>query len=157
MSTPYPPPQGPYDPYGSPPGFGPPQDQQPQQPPYYGYPQQQPASYPQQPTFGQPGYPAQQPMPYGYPAAPQPDNVQPNNLATASIVLGFLSVFGMCFAPALLLGPVSLGLGIGGLTRANRTGVGRSNAIGGIVVGSIGVLIMIGYVLLYAVVASKRQ
>jgi hypothetical protein len=79
-------------------GFGPPQDQAPQQPPQapqpppgYGYPQAQPQppqtpppppgyGYPQAPQASQPppgyGYPGQQPNPYGQPQ--QPYGQQPN-------------------------------------------------------------------------------
>ncbi|MDH6135954.1 hypothetical protein P3T37_005373 [Kitasatospora sp. MAA4] len=139
MSNPYQQPQGPYDPYGQQTGYG-------QQAPY-GYPQQQPA-----PTYGQQPYPPQQ-APYGYPQQhqPYPAAVQPpNNLAVASVVLGFVSVLGMCVPFAVVLGPVSLGLGIGALGRARKTGVGRSLAIGGVVIGSVATLILIAMVVFYA-------
>ncbi len=150
MSNPYQPPQGPYDPYGQPQGQG-----QPQQPQPYGYPQQQPGygpppTYGQQPGYGAgPAYPQPmptQPMPY-----PMPVVAPTNNLAMPSVVLGFVGIFGLCFAPALLLGPVGLGLGIAALNRSRSTGAGRNQAIGGIVVSSLSILIAVAGIVLLAV------
>lgn len=128
MSNPYQ--QPPPDPYGS---YGPPQQQPyaPPQPPQpqYGPPQQQPY---QQPGFGYPPPP---------PVAPQ------NSLATASMALGFVSIL-ICFYGALL-GPVGLGLGIAGISRAQRTGIGRSQAIGGVVLSTLGILIGIAVLVFY--------
>lgn len=141
MSNPYQQPQGPYDPYGrqaggAQPGYG-------QQP--YGYPQQ---------THPQAGYQQQPPPgPYGYPGAPAVQ--QPNNLAVASVVTGFISIVGMCIPFAGLLGPVSLALGVGGLSRAKATGVGRNLAIGGVVVGSVATLILVAYVVFFASAFSR--
>ncbi|WP_051967043.1 DUF4190 domain-containing protein [Kitasatospora mediocidica] len=159
MSNPYQQPQGPYDPYGPSNGYGQ-QGGYGQQPPA-GYPQhqQQPdPTYGQQPYPPQPGYGQQAPYGYpGYPAAQQPyPAVQPpNNLAVASVVLGFVSVLGMCVPFAVVLGPVSLGLGIGALGRARKTGVGRSLAIGGVVIGSVATLILVAMVVFYASAFSK--
>ncbi|MEV4611854.1 DUF4190 domain-containing protein [Kitasatospora sp. NPDC049258] len=139
MSNPY---QTP-DPYG---GFGPPQ--QPQQPygtpppspyqqpvpqPGYGYPQQQP--YPPQPGYGQ-----QQPY-------PQQPTAEPNSMATASLALGFIGIV-ICFYGAML-GPIGLGLGIAGLNRAQRSGVGRTQAIGGIALSTLAILIGIAGLVFY--------
>ncbi|MER5862643.1 hypothetical protein [Kitasatospora sp. NPDC002040] len=126
MSNPYQ--QPPPDPYGS---YGPPP--QPAQPPYAA------------PQYQQPGY--------GYPQPVQPAPV-PNNLAVASMVLGFLSVL-VCFYGALLA-PVGLGLGVAGLARAQRTGVGRTQAIGGLVLSVLGLLIGIAAVVLYETTAENH-
>jgi hypothetical protein len=123
------------DPYGQqpPPGYGyPPQAPYAQQQQGYGYP-------PQQPGFG--GYPYGGPGPTG----------QNNGLALASMIVGIVSLIGVCFF-GWLTGVVAVGLGIGGLKRSRSTGTGRGQAIGGIVTGALGVLI--GVVLIIALVAS---
>lgn len=71
------------------------------------------------------------------------------------MVTGFVSVLGMCVPFALLLGPVSLALGVGGLSRARATGVGRGLAIGGVVIGTLATLILIGFVVFFANTFSK--
>ncbi|WP_354640959.1 hypothetical protein [Kitasatospora camelliae] len=141
MSNPY---QSP-DPYG---GYG-------QQPPY-GAPQ-----YPQQP---QPGY--QQPVSgYGYPQQPQPVYQQPqpqafvpsggqqNSYATASAVLGFVAILLTCFYGGFL-GLIGIGIGIAGVNRAGRTGVGKTAAIGGVVLNTLAVLISIALVVYYFVLTK---
>lgn len=139
MSNPYqtPPP----DPYGGPYGG---QAGQP-----YGAP-----AYGQQPGYGpQPGYyPAPQPAPYGM--AP-PVTGEPNNLATASVALGFISVV-VCFYGGLL-GPVSLGLGIAAVNKARTTGTGRSAAIGGIVLSVLSILISIAALIFFVVLDKKTS
>lgn len=127
MSNPYqtPPPQPPYGGYG----------QAPQQP--YGAPQTPPPAYPQ------PGYGYPQPQPY----APQPVAEQ-NGMATASLVLGFLGIV-VCFYGGLLA-PIGLGLGIAGLNKSQSTGVGRTQAIGGIALSTLGILIGIAGIVFYS-------
>ncbi|WP_457028839.1 DUF4190 domain-containing protein [Kitasatospora sp. P5_F3] len=129
MSNPYQ--QQPPDPYG----YGPPQ--QPYAAPQY------PQPMPQQPGYG-----------YPQPPVPAPAPV-PNNLAVAAMVLGFLSIL-ICFYGALL-GPVGLGLGIAGLNRARQTGTGRSQAIGGMVLSVLGILIGIAGVVFYSTVADLSE
>ncbi|GJF29598.1 hypothetical protein KNE206_22980 [Kitasatospora sp. NE20-6] len=135
MSNPYQP-----DPYG---GYG----QQPQQPygtPQYGAPQYQHPQQPQpQPQPGY-GYP-QQPQPY---VPPGPVVIQANSAATASVVLGFIGILTSCFYGGFL-GLVGLGIGIAGLNRSNRTGVGRNAAVGGIVLNVLAVLTSIGFLVFY--------
>lgn len=143
VSNPYqtPPP----DPYGGqtgqpwtpPPGYGP-QPGYSQAPPGYGYPTPQQVPYGMAPTS------------QGMPFAPA---VQPNNLATASVVLGFLSVL-ICFYGGLL-GPVGLGLGIAGVNRARTTGVGRSAAVGGIVLSVLSILISIAALVFFVVLDQQ--
>ncbi|MFJ5921983.1 DUF4190 domain-containing protein [Kitasatospora sp. NPDC092948] len=143
MSNPY---QQP-DPYN---GAG----QQPQQP-GYGYPQQQP----QQPGYGYPQAP-QQPQGYGYPQAPQPyppmyQQVPPkNSMATASVVIGVVSILTVCFWgwPLALLGA---GLGIAALGKSSRLGgQGRGVAIGGIVLNALALLIGVAVIVLYFVMPT---
>ncbi|GAA1264462.1 hypothetical protein GCM10009665_62340 [Kitasatospora nipponensis] len=145
MSNPYQQPQGPY---GQSPGYGQ-QSGYGQQP--YGPPQQQPGYPPQQPVYVQPGYP-QQPPP-GYPGGPLKPTQ--NNLAIASAVIGGFALFGMCFFPALLLTPVGLGLGVVGLGRAKTTGLGKGAAIAGLVINTIGFLIMVVYIIFYVIAYKK--
>ncbi|MFJ1703059.1 DUF4190 domain-containing protein [Kitasatospora sp. NPDC088346] len=130
MSNPY---QAP-DPYG---GYGPPQ-----QP--YGTPPPSPYQQPvPQPGYG---YPQQQPYQPPQPYAPQPV-AEPNSMATASLALGFIGIV-ICFYGAML-GPIGLGLGIAGLNRAQRTGVGRTPAIGGIALSTLAILIGIAGLVFY--------
>ncbi|BFV58876.1 hypothetical protein KCMC57_up39800 [Kitasatospora sp. CMC57] len=131
MSNPYQ--QQPPDPYGS---YG-----QPQQP--YTAPQHHQAAYPQ-PGYQQPGY--------GYPQPPVAQAPQ-NSLAIASLALGFLSIL-ICFYGALL-GPVGLGLGIAGLSKSKQTGVGRTQAIGGVLLSTLGILIGIAGLVFYSTVSEN--
>ncbi|WP_052681722.1 hypothetical protein [Saccharothrix sp. ST-888] len=136
MSNPYqtPPP----DPYG---GYGPPQPQQPYGAPQY---QQQP-----QPGYGYPQQPQPQPLQFGAP----PVAAQPNTMATASIALGFVAVLASCVYGGFL-GLIGLGVGIAGLNRSNTTGVGRTPAIGGIVLNTLAVLISVALVVFYLVISK---
>ena len=143
MSDPYQQ-QDPYanNPYGQQPppsappqGYGyPQQDPYAQQQPGYGYPQQDP--YGQQPGYG--GY-----GPTG----------QSNGLATAAMVVGIVSIVGVCFF-GWLTGIVSIGLGIGGLNKSKITGTGRGQAIAGIVCGGVGLLI--GAILVIILIANNN-
>ncbi|MGW4652101.1 hypothetical protein [Kitasatospora sp. NPDC004289] len=132
MSNPYQ--QPPPDPYG---GYG----QQPH--PHQAYPG---PGYPQQHQQPQPGYPMG-------PMAPVGPVAEPNGMANAALALGFASIV-ICFYGALL-GPVGLGLGIAGLNRSQRTGVGRTQAIGGIVLSALGLLIGIAGLVFYETVAEN--
>jgi hypothetical protein len=111
-----------------------------QQPPPNPYGQQ-----PQQP-YAAPPYPQ---AGYGY---PQPV-AEPNSLATASLALGFVSIV-ICFYGSLV-GPIGLGLGIAGLNRARRSGIGRTQAIGGLVLSTLGILIGIAGLLFYATLSEN--
>ncbi|MGW4897008.1 hypothetical protein ACWEQL_32825 [Kitasatospora sp. NPDC004240] len=141
MSNPYQtPPPGPY---GGP-------GQQPHAAPY-GAPQyQQPVPQPvhPQPVHPQQGYPAgyaYQPPVYQAPV-PVPV-VEPNQYATAAVVLGFVAVLTTCFYGGLL-GLIGLGVAIAGLNRSNTTGVGRGMSIGAIVLNVLAVLITIAVIVL---------
>ncbi|MFJ9519096.1 hypothetical protein ACIRPK_12615 [Kitasatospora sp. NPDC101801] len=123
------------------------QQQQPPDP-YGSYGQQQPAYHApqyQQPGHQQPGYP---PPGYGYP----PPAAEPNSLATAALAVGFASIV-ICFYGALV-GPIGLGLGIVGLNRARVSGVGRTQAIGGLVLSVLGILIGVAGLVFYATVSD---
>jgi hypothetical protein len=146
VSNPYQQPD-PYGGYGSPqqPGYGTPP------PASYGAPQQGYGYAPQdQPGYG---YPPQDQPPYAQQPAfvPGPPAPQPNQLATASVALGFVSILLVC-AYGGVLGLVGLGLGIAGIKRAGRTGVGRNLAIGGLVLNTLAVLITLAVVILGYVV-----
>lgn len=168
MSNPYQP-QDPFSKGQSPYGEQPPQTPPPPPAPGYGYPQPQtppPAPYGQDPyaqaPYGQDPYAQQQPYGqqppppgYGYQDPSYGGFQQPgyggygptgqnNGVATAGMVVGIVSIVGFCFLGGFL-GLVALGLGIGGLNRSKTTGTGRSQAIAGIVLGSIGVVIQILY------------
>ncbi|HWJ86297.1 MAG TPA: DUF4190 domain-containing protein [Cellulomonas sp.] len=126
------------------PGYGP----QPQP----GYGQAYPPP-PSQPTSGYAQQPYGTPAGYGPPAyaqaayAPGAYGQRPptDGLAIASLVtsgVGFVATGG-------LLCPVGLGLGIASLRRIKRTGAdGRGLAIGGIVVGALGTLILLAVIAL---------
>ncbi|MFJ8044735.1 DUF4190 domain-containing protein [Kitasatospora sp. NPDC096147] len=107
--------------------------QQPPPDPYAGYGQQQP--YPAPPY---PQAPYQQP---GFTPAPEP-----NTLAKAALALGFASIIVCVYGS--VLGLVGVPLGIAGLNKARQTGLGRTQAIGGIVLSALGVLIGIAVLVL---------
>lgn len=96
-------------------------------------------------------YPPTQPHPPApgpqFPPAQQPYGASPvkNTLATASLVLGVVSLFAsLLFLPAV----VGVVLGILGLQRAGRTTppAGKGKAIAGIVLSGVGLLVGIGLV-----------
>ena len=97
-------------------------------------------------TPQQPGYTGYQQPGYGY--GPTGEN---NGIALASMIVGIVSIVGICFFGGFL-GLVALGLGIGGLNRSKTTGTGRGQAIAGIVTGSVGVLVAV--ILLAAILSS---
>ena len=116
-----------------------------------GQPGQQPNPY------GQPGPYGQQPNPYGQPGYPQPGYQQPyggvppyfpsapprNGLATASMVLGIISIPGALFSffdlPIAIVGLI---LGLVALKKAKvLRGVGHGAAVTGVVTSLIGLVL----------------
>ena len=140
------PPNSSHDPFAQPAEGFPPSQQAPSQqapyqqapypPPYQQQPYQQAPPYPPNPQF-LPLYP---PDPYG--SYPQP--ATRNGLAIASLVC---SLLGLCCGIGSLVG---IGLGIAGLNQAQRLGTGRRLSIAGIVVGGVGVLVAVGWLILIA-------
>jgi len=143
------------DPYQQPAGSGEPHPTQPYQPPApYGPPPSSGQSYPGAPQYpnpqpypGAPQYPIAQP----YPGAPPYGGVQPpayspypapqsNGLAVAALITGIAGFFCVC-------APVAIGLGIGGLSVARRTGVGRNMSIAGICLGVAWLVLIVGMIL----------
>jgi competence protein ComGC len=92
-------------------------------------------SYPPQPGYGAPGgYP-----PGGY-AGPPPSN----GMATGALVTGLISA--LCL-PVLFI--VAIPLGFLGLSKAKQlNGVGRGQALGGLIAGFVGLLWCIGLIIL---------
>jgi hypothetical protein len=89
------------------------------------------------------------------PGVPQPG--EQNQLALASVVLGFISIVGSLFCYGGILGPVSIGLGIAGVNRARSTGVGRSQSFGGIALGALGTAIGTAFIILFVVYRKKTM
>ncbi|HWJ60554.1 MAG TPA: DUF4190 domain-containing protein [Acidimicrobiales bacterium] len=122
-------------------------------PPAYGPPPSGPPSY-GPPAYGPPAYGS--PAPYGYGYAPNPNGTPSglpsvNGLATASLVLGIVSLV-ICCAPFMLCSLAGLPLGIYALTRIQKGTAdpgSRGLAIGGVVVNGIGFAILA----IFAVVA----
>lgn len=117
-------------------------------PPYPGQPgdpQDFRHGYPEQPTqqFGQqPGYPGYP----GYGAGPTPAPPR-NGAGVAALVLGILAVLTGIFLLGGLLGLIAIALGIVGITRASKgIATNRGVAIGGLVLGVIGVLMTVAVV-----------
>lgn len=153
-------PQQPYDPYTAPPVFDsqpvtggsysgyPDQQQYPQYEQYSQYPQQQyaePQYSPQQP-YVQPVYTQQYVAPAVAPMVPQ------NGAGTAALVLGIISIVG-CTAtsiPAIICGII----GLGRAKRGEATNQGA--ALGGIICGSISLLLVGGFVLFAFVLAANE-
>ena len=161
------PPQG-QDPYG-----------QPQQPDPYAQPQQpayqDPYAQPQQPAYQDPyaqqppvsgtpyptsggGYPtsggAYPPAGYGAPGYPQPGYGQPqqqNTLGLLSMIFGIVSIPLACCYIGLLLGAAAIVLGYLGQQKV-KEGVANNGgmALAGIITGAVGVVIEIGFWILYA-------
>ncbi|HTZ43475.1 MAG TPA: DUF4190 domain-containing protein [Jatrophihabitans sp.] len=92
--------------------------------------------------YGAGGWPPVPPQPPPYSPYPAPQN---NGLAVAALITGLA---GFC----CLLAPVAVGLGIGGLSVARRTGVGRAMSIAGIVLGVAWLLV---YLIVVAVILSS--
>ncbi|WP_446665872.1 DUF4190 domain-containing protein [Flexivirga sp. B27] len=133
------------------------------------YPQQsgQPQGYPQQAPYGQqPGY---GPAPYGQQQyGQQPYGQQPygaygtpyagyqptptNGLAIASLITSIAGIFVLCG----LSGIVAVVLGILGLNKSREIGgIGRGQAIAGIVIGAIQVVLLVGFIVAMIIAASQ--
>jgi hypothetical protein len=84
-----------------------------------------------------------------------------NGLAVASLVIGIISLFGIfCFGiGGLVLGLVAVGLGIGGLRRANRApgAPQKGVAIGGIVTGALGALVGLAFLVFIVVLGNSEE
>jgi hypothetical protein len=131
-------------PVGQPPYGQPTYGQAPYGQPTYGQPPYgQPDGQPQYGAgYGQPGYPGTWPQPYGYgyPGAPSNGN---NGLAIASLATG---IGGFCIG---LASPVAVGLGIAALTQIKRRGGdGKGMAIAGLVLGGLGTIGWLLYIVL---------
>ncbi|WP_307325766.1 DUF4190 domain-containing protein [Microbacterium sp. SORGH_AS_0862] len=155
----YPPAQG----YGRPPaqGYAP--------APGYGPPPQTPG-YPPALSYGQPqvGYAPQPRYPAPHQATPTADGAPSNNPALWSMILGAISAASLLsllipflgFFIVIMTFPLSIcsvALGYAGLSKAKRTGgVGRTNAIIGMILGHIVLLlaIAVGIFLLMALIAA---
>ncbi len=124
-----------------------------QQPNPYGGQQYPPPAH--GPAYGYPQAP--QPPHGGLPHGPQPPAGEPNQLATASVYCGFGSIVGILFCYGGLLGFVGIGLGIAALNRAKRTGTGRGQALGGIALSVIGVMILVAFVVFYKIILDKTD
>lgn len=137
------PPNSSHDPFAQPAqGFPPPHEQLPYPQPTYPPAPYPPAPYPPAPY--PPGYQQFAPV---YPPAPYARYPQPatrNGLAIASLVC---SVLGLCCGIGSLVG---IGLGIAGLNQAQQLGTGRRLSIAGIVIGALGVLVAIGWLIVIA-------
>ncbi|MDR6198518.1 hypothetical protein QE374_000427 [Microbacterium sp. SORGH_AS428] len=163
----------PPQPYGAPPHQTYPGYAQPAYPPAQGYGQPQAPGYPPAQGYGQPvaGY-APQPR---YPAPQQPastvDGPPSNNPALWSMILGAISAASLLsllipffgFFIVIMTFPLSIcsvALGYAGLSKAKRTGgVGRTNAIVGMILGHIVLLfaIAVGVFLLMALIAAMSS
>lgn len=124
--------------YGQPPdqgGYGPP----PGQPPPYGPPP--------------PGYPP--PAPYPPPYQPQPS--LPNNpLALAALILGVVGVTflpGLASIPAIVCGF----MGKNQIDQSNGTEGGRGMAVAGVVLGFLGLLLAVVFVLLFVFILDTTK
>ncbi|SFN98475.1 hypothetical protein SAMN05216207_102645 [Pseudonocardia ammonioxydans] len=130
------------------------------QDPRHGYPEQPTQQFGQQDRFGQgqgpydqqygsyPGRPsAHDPGGYpGYGAGPSPAPPR-NGAGVAALVLGILAVLTGLFLLGGLLGLIAIALGIVGITRASKgIATNRGVAIGGLVLGVIGVLMTVAVV-----------
>lgn len=149
MSTPEPPPDpssypgpGGENPYGAPqqPQYGNPyQPQQPPQPPY------------QQNPYGQPQYqqPYQPQPPYQQPSGYPPYQVTPPNdgLGVAAMIIGIISLVGMCgYGLGLLGAPAALIMGRISMKRIDRSEGrigGRGMALAGFILGIIGTVLLV--------------
>lgn len=129
-------------------GFPPPPYEVPAVPPQGPPPVYPPAPYPPAPYPLAP-YPMQpyQQFPLVYPPDPYGSYPQPatrNGLAIASLVC---SLLGLCCGIGSLVG---IGLGIAGLNQAQQLGTGRRLSIAGIIIGGVGVLVAVGWLILIA-------
>ena len=121
-----------------------------------------PQYQPVQPQPVQPQYYA--PQAY-YPVAAQPMYAQPigvrpsNGVGTAAGVLGILAAI-LMFVPvadyaAIVLGVLAVIFGGVGISRANRTGVGKGMAVTGLVLGLIAIIVSLIFIIaIYAYLRS---
>ncbi len=134
-------------PYGQAPYGQQPYGQQPYgQQPYGQQPYGQPGGQQQYGAgYGQPGYPGTWPQPYGY-GYPGGQGSGNNGLAIASLATG---IGGFCIG---LASPVAVGLGIAALTQIKRRGGdGKGMAIAGLVLGGLGTVGWLLYIVLIVV------
>lgn len=103
---------------------------------------EQPPGYPPPPPGG---YSSPPPPPGGYGYPPPPQAVGTNGMAIASLVC---SVFGWVCLIGSILGLVFGFIALGQIKRTGQRG--RGLAIAGIVIGAVGTVLCIGWVLLYA-------
>ncbi|MEU8527653.1 MULTISPECIES: DUF4190 domain-containing protein [Streptomyces] len=120
--------------------------------PGYGYPT---APAPPAGQYGYPGYPGY--GGYGQGGWPQAPS---NGMGTAAMVLGILALtIGWCYGvPALVLGVLALIFGILGRKRVQR---GEANnggqALAGIIMGSIGIVIGVIFIALFAYIIANAD
>jgi hypothetical protein len=155
-----------------PPGDSTPDPDRPAEPP--SWPPPAGGESPQPPPYGQPSSPGQ-PPPYGAPPPPQssfpppgpqpsyppPPGAQPagygtgqatNGPAIGALIVGILGLLGNCFCFGGILSPAAIVLGWMGKNKADRSGGqvgGRGMAIAGLVMGVIGTLILLGWVVFF--------
>lgn len=128
----------------------------------YGQHGQQPGYGGQQP-YGEPGYgqaegypqrPAQDPGGYGggYPGGHGGPPARPRNgIGIAALVLGILAVLSFWLVIGGLLGLIAIALGIIGIVRAGKgVATNRGVAISGLVLGIVGLLATVAYVVFVA-------
>jgi hypothetical protein len=146
-------PQNPYDPYAQQPPVAP-------QSPAYG--QQSPAApqNPYDPYAQQQSAPPQYGQPYAqqYPAYGPPASTKTNGMAIAALCTGIGGIV-LCFCYGLGLIPGALGVIFGFLgmrQTAERGENGRGMAIAGLITGGIGVLLSIGFWILFAIGVSMN-
>ncbi|WP_030730765.1 DUF4352 domain-containing protein [Streptomyces sp. NRRL S-237] len=116
---------------------------------------------------GAPGAPGNQwggPTP-GYPGAPYPGYPQAaptsNGLAVAALITGgfgiVLGIIPFFFWAGTLIAAVGLGLGIGGVVRANKGAPNKSMAVVGIVLSVLGLFASVGGLFLTVMVVDKAD
>ncbi|WP_291057438.1 DUF4190 domain-containing protein [Herbiconiux sp.] len=70
-----------------------------------------------------------------------------NGYATASLVFGIVSIgLNILLVPSIL----AIGFGVAGLTKAHRMHQGRGMSIAGIVLGGVGVITMLVFIVLFS-------
>ncbi|WP_030771988.1 MULTISPECIES: DUF4352 domain-containing protein [unclassified Streptomyces] len=116
------------------------------------------------PTPGHPGYPGHPGAPYpGHPGYPGHPQVAPagNGLAVASLVTGgigiVLGVIPFFFWAGTLIAAVGLGLGIGGVVRANKGAPNKSLAVVGTVLSALGLFASVGGLFLTVLVVDSAD
>ncbi|MFF2788091.1 DUF4352 domain-containing protein [Streptomyces sp. NPDC058049] len=123
-----------------------------------------PAPAPAAAGFGAPGHPWGEPTP-GFPGAQYPAYPQAtptgNGLAVAAVITGgfgiFLGVIPFLFWAGTLVAAVGVGLGIGGIARANKGAPNKSMAVVGTVLAVLGLLSSVGGFFLTALVVDRAD